>query len=271
MSYYQNLGLEKEPFSTSPDPLFLYRSTAHSAVLNRLEIAIRLRRGLSLILGDVGIGKTTILRALLQEFSNDPDFIFHMILDPDYNSEFQLLESLVKMFKIVPNARTTHDYKEEIEKYLFKKGVEENKTIVLLIDEGQKLAANYLEVLRTLLNYETNEYKLLQLTIMSQMELLPKVKKIKNFYDRVALRYIINPLDEAETGKMINFRLKAAGLASGRSLFTSEAIRLIFQYSQGYPRKIALVCHNALEELIIQNKPIVDEKVISQVIKKEDI
>jgi len=271
MSYYQSLGLEKEPFSTSPDPAFLFRSAGHSAVLNRLEIAIRLRRGLGLILGDVGIGKTTILRALIQEFSQEQDFIFHMILDPDYNSEFQLLESLAKRFKIVPNSRTTHDYREEIEKYLFKQGVEENKTIVLLIDEGQKLAANHLEVLRTLLNYETNEYKLLQLAIMGQMELLPKVKKIKNFYDRVALRYIINPLDEAETGQMIDFRLKTAGLASGRSLFSPESIRLIFRYTEGYPRKIALVCHNALEELIIRNKQIVDETLVSQVIKREDI
>ncbi len=89
MSYYQNLGLNKEPFSTSPDPAFLYRSMAHSSALNRLEIAIRLKRGLSLIFGDVGTGKTTLLRALLQEFAQDQDFIFHMIFDPDYNSEFQ--------------------------------------------------------------------------------------------------------------------------------------------------------------------------------------
>lgn len=271
MSYYQTLGLAKEPFSTSPDPDFLYRSSAHSSVLNRLEIAIRLKRGLSMILGDVGTGKTTILRALLQEFSNDSDFIFHMILDPDYNSEFQLLESLVKMFKIVPNARTTHDYKEEIEKYLFKKGVEENKTIVLLIDEGQKLTANFLEVFRTLLNYETNQYKLLQLTIMSQMELLPKIKRIKNFYDRIALKYIINPLDEKETEEMINFRLKAAGLSSAKRLFDSESIKLIFDSSQGYPRKISLLCHNALEELIIAKREVVDRGIISEVIKREDI
>ncbi len=271
MSYYQDLGLTKEPFSTSPDPAFLYRSSTHSAVLNRLEIAIRLKRGLSLILGDIGTGKTTLLRALLQEFSGDDSFIFHMILDPDYNSEFQFLESLVKMFKIVPNARTTHDYKEEIEKYLFGKGVEENKTIVLLIDEGQKLSANFLEVLRTLLNYETNEYKLLQLAIMSQMELLPRVKKIKNFYDRVALKYIINPLDEKETREMIHYRLKAAGLSADRELFSPESTRLIFEYSQGYPRKISILCHNALEELIIRQESAVDKKIMSEVIKRENI
>ncbi|MBL7156746.1 MAG: AAA family ATPase [Candidatus Omnitrophica bacterium] len=271
MGYYEVLNLKKEPFSTSPDPAFLYRSSAHNSVLKRLEIGIRLRRGLSLILGDVGTGKTTLSRALLQEFSNDNDFVFHMILDPDYNSEFQLLETLVKIFGITPDTRTTHDYKEEIEKYLFKKGIDEHKTIVLLIDEGQKLHSNFLEVLRTLLNYETNEYKLLQLVIMSQMELLPKIKRVKNFYDRIALKYIINPLDMNETKEMINFRLKQAGLSRDRHLFTPESVKRIFEYSQGYPRKIAVLCHNSLEELIIKQKDIVDEQMIFEIIKKEDI
>ena len=271
MSYYEALNLRKEPFSTSPDPAFLYRSSAHDSVLKRLEIAIRLKRGLSLILGDVGTGKTTLSRVLLQEFSNNDDFIFHMILDPTYNSEFQFLETLVKIFGITPDARTTHDYKEEIEKYLFKKGVDENKTIVLLIDEGQKLGANFLEVLRTLLNYETNEYKLLQLVIMSQMELLPRIKRIKNFYDRIALKYIINPLDFNETEEMIYFRLHQAGLPSDRHLFTQGAIRLIFEQTHGYPRKISILCHNALEELIIKDRDIVDEELILELMKSEEV
>ena len=271
MGYYESLNLVREPFSTSPDPTFLYRSSAHNSVLKRLEIAIRLKRGLSVILGDVGTGKTTLSRVLLQEFANDDDFIFHMILDPTYNSEFQFLETLVNIFGITPNARTTHDYKEEIEKYLFKKGVDENKTIVLLVDEGQNLAANYLEVLRTLLNYETNEYKLLQLVIMSQMELLPRIKRIKNFYDRIALKYIINPLDLNETEEMIVFRLQQAGFPKDRSLFNQDSIRIVFEQSQGYPRKIAMICHNALEELIIQDKKEVDRDIMTRVIKREDI
>lgn len=265
MSYYEVLGLKKEPFSTSPDPDFFYRSSSHNAALQRLEIMLRLKRGLGLILGDVGIGKTTMSRALVQTFANDRDYIFHIILDPSYKSEFQFLSSLVKIFGIKPNSRSTLDYREEIERYLFKKGVDENKTVVLLIDEGQKLSASFLEMLRIFLNYETNEYKLLQLVIVSQMELLPRIKRIKNFYDRIGLKYIINPLDEKETKEMIFFRLKTAGLEDPKKLFTDGAIELIFGCSEGYPRKTSMICHDALEFLVMNGKSMVDESVVREV------
>lgn len=271
MSYYKIFNLEEEPFSTSPDPQFLYRSAAHQTVLKRLETSIRLKRGLNVILGDVGTGKTTMARALLQEFSNEPEYVFHMILDPEFNSEFQFLEKLIKMFKIIPNARTTHDYRDEIEKYLFQKGVEEKLVIVLLIDEAQKLSANFLEVLRMLLNYETNQHKLLQAVLFGQMELLSTVKRIRNFYDRIALKYIINPLDEDETFEMINFRLKTAGLKENVSLYAPEAIKEIYRYSQGYPRRIAILCHNALEEAVIRGKTIVDKDLICGLIGEEQV
>ncbi|MBM3248462.1 MAG: transposase [Candidatus Omnitrophica bacterium] len=272
MSYYEVLNLNKEPFSTSPDPEFFYRSREHNTALQRLEITIRLRRGLSLILGDVGTGKTTLSRTLFHSFAGEEDkIIFKMILDPNYKTEYQFLTSLAKTFGVLPDFRSTIDIQESIEKYLFQKGVEENKTIVLLIDEGQKLNQPFLEILRTLLNYETNEYKLLQLVILAQMELLPRVKKIRNFVDRVSLKYIINPLDIRETKEMVDFRLKQAGYNGGRSLFTDEAIERIYNFSQGYPRKISLLCHNALERLVMYDKAIVDDEIINGLLEEERI
>jgi general secretion pathway protein A len=269
MSYYKVLGLEKEPFSTSPDPEFFYHSDSHHTALKRLEISIRLRRGLSLILGDVGTGKTTLSRTLLQAFKDEPEYIFHLILDPGYKSEFQFLFSLVKMFDIVPAFKSTMDFKEALEKYLFQKGVEENKTIVLLIDEGQKITTENLEVLRTLLNYETNEYKLLQLIIMAQTELLPRIRRIRNFVDRISLKYTINPLDESETRQLIEFRLKKAGYSNPYPLFTEDAVRLIFQHSQGYPRRIARLCHDALESVVMQEKGFVDIQIMQGFLAQE--
>lgn len=271
MSYYEVLNLNKEPFSTSPDPDFFYHSSAHNTALQRLEIAIRLRRGLSLILGDVGTGKTTLSRILIQLFGREDNFVFHMMLDPSYKSEFQFLYSLTKMFNVIPTFRSTLDYKEAIERYLFQKGVDENKTIVLIIDEGQKLTPTFLEILRTLLNYETNEYKLLQLVILAQMEILPRIKRIKNFYDRIILKYIINPLDENETREMIDFRLCQAGVGPSAKLFTDEAIRAIYEKSLGYPRKVSILCHNALESLVMHDKRAVDADLIKTIIDQEAI
>jgi general secretion pathway protein A len=269
MSYYNILNLNKEPFSTSPDPYFFYPSTSHKQAIQRLEIAIRLKRGLSVILGDVGIGKTTLARALIQELHSTNGAITYMILDPTYDSEFQFMAMLAKLFGIKRAFRSTLDYKEAIERFLFKRCVDEGHVIALIIDEGQKMSLSSLELLRTLLNYETNEYKLLQLVIMGQMELLPKVQRIHNFSDRISLKYILNPLDLNETKNMIEFRLKQAGAPSGKEIFTEKAILAVYQYTQGYPRKIAAICHNLLEELVMKDRRIIEEDLVSEIIEKE--
>jgi general secretion pathway protein A len=226
---------------------------------------------LSIILGDVGTGKTTLARALLGNFAKEKDFIFHIFLDPECKSEYQFLLHMVKMFGIKPSFNSTLDFKEEIERHLFHKGVDENKTIVLLIDEGQKLSQSSLEVLRVLLNYETNEYKLLQLVIFAQTELLPKIKDLNNFYDRISLKYTINPLDLKETKELIQFRLKQAGYKAKRALFMDEAIKMIYDHSQGYPRKIAVTCHNALEVAVMNDLKLITEDVIDEVTKSEGV
>ena len=236
MSYYTMLGLSKEPFSTSPDPAFFFRSNSHVQALGRLEIAIRLKRGLSIIVGEVGTGKTTLARTLLARFQQEEGVAFHMMLDPAYESEYQFLQHLCRMFGVRPAFKSTLDCREAIEHHLFHDAATEGKAIVLVVDEGQKLSLDMLENLRVLLNYETNEYKLLQVVIFAQMELLPRIKRIKNFLDRAALKYLINPLDEQETAAMIQFRLAQAGLADGRTLFSPEALAAVYRFTQGYPR-----------------------------------
>jgi general secretion pathway protein A len=263
MDYYEILGLEREPFSSSPDPAFFYLSDEYRECLQRLEISIRLKRGLNIILGPVGTGKTTLSRVLYRMFQRESrDFVFHFILDPSFPTEFQFFSSLVKLFGITPSGRSTFEYKEAIQNYLFQKGVEDRKTIVLLIDESQKLSIRHLEILRNLLNYETNEYKLLQLLIFAQMEFSDKVKGVENFLDRVNMKYVFQPLNEVDTRKMIEFRLKIAGLNSGGSLFTDDAYMAIYGETLGYPRKIINLCHHALLTMIIKEKKIIDGETI---------
>ncbi len=273
MSYYQILGLEKEPFSTSPDPEFFYQSQEHQAALTRLMIEIRLRRGLSVILGDVGTGKTTLSRKLFQMLREREDMLFFMILDPTYETEEVFLDSLLRTFQI--QIDKTHlsvlDMKEAIKKYLFQKGVQENKTIILLIDEAQKLNQQTLEILRVLLNYETNEFKLLQLVLLAQLELLPKIREMKNLMDRISMKYIINPLDDTETKEMIEFRIRQAGHRSNMPLFKDEAILEIYQNTQGYPRRISMLCHNTLKTLVMENKVVVDRDIVRKTVAEQSI
>jgi len=173
------------------------------------------------------------------------------------------------MFGINNASNSTIDSREAIERYLFQKGVEENKTVVLIIDEGQKISLENLEVLRTLLNFETNEYKLIQIVIMAQIELLPRIKRIRNFMDRISLKYTIDPLDDKEIRRMIEFRLKQAGYKGKDFLFSDEAVSLIHQFTRGYPRQVAAFCHNVLKDLIVKGKSFADADVIRELIAKE--
>lgn len=271
MSYYKVLGLDKEPFSTSPDPTFFFLSKEHKAAFCRLQVAITLRRGLSVILGDVGTGKTTLSRKLSRVLSNDDDVVFRMVLNPYFRTERQFLSRLATLFHVsVSPSATALDLIEAVERYLFRVGVEEQKTMVLLIDEAQILPKFVLETLRILLNYETNEYKILQLVLVGQMELLPRVHGMANFWDRISLKYVLNPLGQEEIRRMIEFRLEQAGRhVSAGPLFTNDAIGRIWEHTGGYPRKLSLICHDCLEHLVMHGKRLVDDGVAKKVIEAE--
>lgn len=271
MSYYRVLGLEREPFSTSPDPDFFYQSLEHKAALTNILIEIRLKRGLSVILGDIGTGKTTLSRKLFQMLNARENIDFYMMLDPAYDSEYLFLLSLIKIFDIEINDTypSILNLKQQLKRFLFQKGVNENRTIVLLIDEAQKLNQMSLEVLRILLNYETNEFKLLQLVLLGQMEVLPRLINTKNLMDRISLKYNLGPFSEQETREMVEFRIRRAGYNSAEKLFHENSFREIHRATSGYPRRISMLCHKALKSLVIKNRPVVDSEIIKELIDSE--
>lgn len=275
IGYYSILGFDREPFATSPDPSFFYHTKEHDLALTNLLIELRLRRGLSVVFGDVGTGKTTLCRKLLHELNKRGDMIFHMILDPGFDNNAQFLSSLVRNFDIdlpddvdLKNCDIV-DLRESIEQFLIHKTLEENRTIILIIDEAQKLDLATLETLRVLLNFETNEHKLIQLVLMGQLELYSKVIHMSNFMDRISFKFTLNPLNVTETGELINFRVFKAGYKGDRRLFLDEAISEIYNATKGYPRKINMLCHKILKELVIQDCHIVDQMFVKEVLDKE--
>ncbi len=271
MSYYKVLGLQKEPFSTSPDPSLFYLAKEHQSALYRLRISVKLRRGLGLILGDVGAGKTTLSRRFVQLLKNEPRTLVHLFLNPHFQDERDFLHEICVRFGFPPEdgPKKTSSYYEDIENYLFKKGVSEGHTIVLLIDEAQKLSDGCLEVLRGLLNYETNDYKILQVVLFSQMEIVPRLMQMKNFWDRISLKHLLRPLEYAEMREMISFRLKSTGYQAPVQLFTEEATRVIYRATNGFPRQVTQLCHDCLEYVVMYNQSFVDRALVEHLVSRD--
>ena len=161
------------------------------------------------------------------------------------------------------------DYRDALERFLFRKAVEEGQTVVLIVDEAHKLNALSLEALRVLLNYETNEVKLLQLVLMGQLELLPTLTTLPNVMDRISLKRTLGPLTLSETREMIEFRLIEAGYRSGAPLFTEGAVEIVHAYSRGYPRRISMLCHRALRTMVMHRQSVVDRALVEGLVHEE--
>ena len=266
MNLFKSIGLKSDPFSTSPNVDLFYPATEHRQCLEGLELAIRMKRGLSVIKGGIGVGKTTISRKLIQNFKNEPDdFTFHLILDPKFESEIILLKHIIELFGINESADSVQDCRNIIENYLLKVGLEQGKTLVLIVDEGQNLPGDMLDVFRTLLNFETDEFKLLQLIIFGQPEMSKIIKDYPNFEDRIIFNFELGPISLEDTKGMIHHRINITG-GEQKNWFTDESIIKIHKNTQGYPRKITQLCHQALLAMISENKESISEEMVTRAI-----
>lgn len=270
MQYYEILNLKSEPFSNSPDPEFFYGSRGHGECLRKLEIAIRLRRGLNLVIGEVGTGKTTLCRQLIRELAKDPQVVAHLVLDPSFSTAREFLLVLHRMLAGAEPPENASDYglKEAVKNALFRLGVEEGRTVALIVDEGQKAGGEFLELLRELLNYETNQAKLLQIVYFAQTEFTGMLEERPNLADRVNLRIDLGPLGQTETKEMIAFRLaRASASFKTPELFTPGACRAIHQATGGYPRKVVGLCHRVMLAMLVQNRTRADRAMVRAVLE----
>lgn len=258
MNLYANLDLEREPFSNSPDPNFLHETRQHATCLQELEISLRLRRGLNVITGDIGTGKTTLCRSLLRTFAEDSEADIHLLLDPHFDTPEEFLRVILgSVSRLAPDpCMGLWELKEALKQQLFRLGMVERRLVVLIIDEGQKISLENLELLREMLNYETNSSKLLQIVIFAQRELEPMLAAMPNLTDRINVRRRLVPLSLAETRRMILHRLQVAGSgdAAPQVSFSPAAILAIHLASGGSPRKIVRLCHMAMLEMLVRGK-----------------
>ncbi len=235
--------LQSSPFGTSPDPRFLYMMPHTREALACLEYGISARKGFTVLTGEVGTGKTTLLRRALSSFSNrrvSTAFVFNPRLDT-----LDFLEFVLTDFGIVPATRTKSGMLLQLNRWLIERFRME-ETCVVVVDEAQNLSWDLLEEIRLLTNLETSSEKLLQIVLSGQPELEEKLRhpSVRQLRQRVSLWCRTQSLTESQTHAYVAERLRIAG-ASG-PLFSVEALALVHRYSRGIPRIINLLCEHSL-------------------------
>ena len=232
--------LRTQPFSISPDPDLLYLTPALKSTLFKVQHVVENRQGLTAIMGDVGTGKSSVLRRLWSDYaSREDDFATAIIPSPNFPSDFAMLKTICSDFGM-PRKRSMVEQENELRGFLIELDAT-GKTCVLFVDEAQRLKGQHLELIRTLLNFETNKYKLIQIVLAAQLELRVKLMdpSKKALRSRIFLPSLLAPLSLPETREMIGFRCDKAGIANP---FTDEAVELIYNKTNGVPREVLKVC-----------------------------
>jgi type II secretory pathway predicted ATPase ExeA len=241
--YDQYFGFQESPFSVTPDPNFFYENPVYQEAYASLRYGIAAKKGFIAITGEVGTGKTTLLRKLMHDFDKTVHFacIFNTLLTFD-----DLLWVALRDLGVPSERKDRLIMLDDLNTYLVEQ-FNAGHSVCLLIDEAQDLGDESLEGLRLLSNLETNKQKLLQIVLIGQPELNAKLDKptLRQLKQRIAVQCKIVPLDEEEVGSYINFRLRVVNY-HGKDLFEPEAIQKIALYSKGIPRLINILCDNAL-------------------------
>lgn len=249
--YKEYYGFREMPFNITPDPKFLFLSPTHQEALQHLRYGIEQKKGFIVLTGEVGCGKTTICRKLLNEIDHEK-YDTALILNPRL-SETQLLKAILTELGEKSKARSRVDLQNFLNKVLLER-IHQGKDIVLIIDEAQNLNFETLEHLRLLSNLETDEQKLLQIVLMGQPELkeILEQKRLRQLRQRILVSCELLPLDQDGMNHYIIHRMTRAG-GSGRPRFTNRALKKIFKTSRGIPRMINNICDKSLLAAYIKN------------------
>jgi general secretion pathway protein A len=261
--YLEYYGLRQPPFDITPNPQLLFHSAKHREALNHLLYGIRERKGFVQLTGEVGAGKTTMCRAMLEQL--DGRFSTALILNPVLNAG-ELMKAVAIEFGLHVKDLDRLDTVAAINNFLLKQ-VEHGKDTVLIIDEAQDLTDELLEQVRLLSNIETDDRKLLQIVLMGQPELRDRLNnpRLRQLRQRITVRYHLMPLTFFETGQYIQHRLELCG-ARGVPYFTQPALWRIYHYSRGVPRLINAVCDKALLAGFVQQTDRVTFRIIGRAI-----
>jgi type II secretory pathway predicted ATPase ExeA len=261
--YEAFFGLRERPFDLTPNPRFLVMTEGHREALSNLEYGIASRKGVTLLIGEAGTGKTTIIRTALAKQTSKVTCVH---LNNPALARHEFVEMLAAQFNLSAHARTSKAaFLLEFEALLRERKARDEAT-VLIIDEGQSLSYELLEEVRLLANIETDDQKLLSLIIAGQPELAAQLNQdsLRQLKQRVALRCELRPLTMPETLGYIAGRIRAAGGVASNT-FTREAVVLLHEHARGIPRAINVLADNALVAGFARNQKPVNRAAVAEV------
>lgn len=263
MGYEAYYKLKEHPFSSATEEKFYYDSPQHSRALIKLSHAVETDKGLALLIGDIGTGKTTLSRILLDQLiEKDMETTLLVIIHSEITSLW-FLKKIALMLETPVESENKIDIITAVYHRLLDL-TNKNKKIAIFIDEANMLQKKpIMEEIRGLLNLESERGKLLNFILFGLPEMEDYLKLDPPLYQRIAVRCVLEPLDENATYNYIVHRLRVAGCT--KPLFTKEALQNIYLYSKGIPRTINAICDNALLEGFLLKKDIVDQSIINDV------
>jgi general secretion pathway protein A len=259
--YCQFYGLKERPFNVTSDPSFFFLSRKHNEALSHLSYGVSQRKGIIVLTGEIGTGKTTLCRFFLNRLGQKVKTAF--ILNPNL-SDVQLLEAIIRDFGISLKDASRLGPVAALNKFLLSEAMTGNN-IILIIDEAQNLKPRQLEQVRLLSNLETEKDKLLQVILVGQPELNQRLDmhELRQLRQRVMVRYHVSPLEHEEIKEYINHRLATAG-SRGSIRFSDEAIKAVADFSSGTPRLINMFCDRALLAGFAAGVSTIDTNVINR-------
>ena len=261
--YTSHYGLTAKPFSIVPDPNVLFLSKNHENALTYLEYGLSEKVGFILLTGEVGIGKTTLIRHMLNKMSSQMDIA--VIFNTNFSSD-QLFRRILSEFELPCDTADKSLHLETLYHFLIDQFARGRHTL-LIIDEAQNLSDEVLEDIRMLFNLQTDNHILLQILLVGQPDLKRRMSspKLRQLAQRIVVNYHLSPLSKEQTYQYINYRLHVAGAAA--ELFSPGAMALIYEKSGGIPRTINLLCDAGLVYGYGENKTLVDREIIKNVLK----
>lgn len=259
LMYCKFYGLKERPFNVTSDPAFFFSSKKHQEALSHLLYGVTQRKGIIVVTGEIGTGKTTLCRFFLEHLDKNTKVAF--ILNP-YLSEVQLLKAIMKDFGLNDEGEDRLAFISKFNTFLLAQAQARNN-VVLIIDEAQNLKTRQLEQVRLLSNLETEKEKLMQIILVGQPELNRKLDlyELRQIQQRIMVRYHITPLDTGEISEYVNHRLSIAG-SEGRIRFNLDALNLVSEFSCGIPRLINIMCDRALLAGFVKEVHLIDADII---------